>query len=75
MHVTLRPDVFGEKELAGLREVLSRFSGERDLVFHWRENGRDRYVVRSGNTRVLPGLDLFKELKAISGVEHVKIQF
>jgi DNA polymerase-3 subunit alpha len=75
VHVTLRPDVFGEKELAGLREVLSRFSGERDLVFHWRENGRDRYVVRSGNTRVLPGLDLFKELKAISGVEHVKIQF
>jgi DNA polymerase-3 subunit alpha len=75
VHLTLRQDLFGERELAGLREIVMRFAGERELVFHWRENGKETYVVRSRSMRVSPGLELFNELKHISGVEHVEISF
>ena len=73
VHVTLRSDQFGEKELEDLKETVGRHAGERDLILHWRKNGSERYVVRSRNTSVAPGLDFFEELKRISGVEHVEV--
>lgn len=73
MHLTLRSDRFGEEELERLREVVGRYPGERDILFHWRENGTEHYIVRARNARVAPGLELVEELKRIAGVEHVEI--
>ncbi|UCF06733.1 MAG: DNA polymerase III subunit alpha [bacterium] len=73
VHLTLSSELFGEQELVHLRGVFERYPGEREIVFHWRENGRDRYVVRARGAKVSPGLELFKELKQIAGVEHVEI--
>jgi DNA polymerase-3 subunit alpha len=73
IHLTLHSARFGESELKSLKEVVERFPGERDIVFHWRENGSDRYIVHAGNARIAPGLTFVEELKHITGVEHVEI--
>ncbi len=73
LHLTIRSDVFGEKELVGLRDVMVRYPGEREVIFHWRENGSDRFVIRSRNMRISPGFELYTELKKITGVENVEL--
>jgi DNA polymerase-3 subunit alpha len=73
VHLTLHAGLFGESELERLKEIVGRFPGERDIVFHWRENGSDRYVVRARSARIEPGLEFVEELKQIAGVEHVEI--
>ncbi|HSG29580.1 MAG TPA: DNA polymerase III subunit alpha [Candidatus Krumholzibacterium sp.] len=73
MHLTLREGSFGEKELGGLQDIVHRYSGEREIIFHWKKNGSKSYTVRSRSTGVSPGLDMVKELKMISGVENVEI--
>lgn len=75
VHLTLRSDLFGEMELERLKNVVSRFPGKRELVFHWRENGAELYVVRSRSMGVSPGFEFLMELKQISGVENVEISF
>jgi DNA polymerase-3 subunit alpha len=73
LHLTLREGVFGEKEMEGLRETLSDFSGEKQVVFHWkRDNGEERKIgVRRFG--VSPDLEMIDRLKKISGVEHVEV--
>jgi DNA polymerase-3 subunit alpha len=73
VHLTLRSDRFGTEELEMLRDVVGRYPGERDIIFHWRENGTEHYMVQARNARVAPGLQLVEELKRIAGVEHVEI--
>jgi len=73
MHLTLRSDRFGKDELERLREIVGRYPGERDIIFHWRENGTEHYTVQARNARVAPGLEMVEELKRIAGVEHVEI--
>ncbi len=75
IHLILRSDLFGENELANLKDVIERFPGQRDIIFHWRENGRDKYIVRSRIAKVSPGMEFVRELKQISGVEHVEMSF
>ncbi len=73
VHVILRSDRFGKEELEDLKEVVGRHPGERDLIIHWRKNGNERYIVRSRNISIAPGLEFFEEVKRITGVEHVEI--
>ena len=73
VHLTLHAERFGESELEHLNEIVGRFPGERDIVFHWRENGSDRYVVRARNAKIAPVLEFVEEVKQIAGVEHVEI--
>jgi DNA polymerase-3 subunit alpha len=73
VHVTLRSDRFGTDELNDFKEVVGRHPGERDLIIHWRKNGNERYIVRSRNMSIAPGLDFFEEVQRITGVEHVEI--
>ena len=73
VHVTLRSDRFGQEELEDLKEVVGRHPGERDLIIHWRKNGNERYIVRSRNISIAPGLEFFEEMNRITGVEHVEI--
>ncbi|MCK4236644.1 MAG: hypothetical protein KAX38_05965, partial [Candidatus Krumholzibacteria bacterium] len=75
VHLTLRPEIFGERELADLKSLTMRFPGDREIVFHWRENGRKKYVVHTRSAKVSFGFELFRELKQISGVENVEISF
>ena len=73
VHLTLGSNRFGKDELERLREVVGRYPGERDIIFHWRENGTEHYTVQARNARVAPGLEMVEELKRIAGVEHVEI--
>ena len=73
IHLTLREGLFGEEQLAGLHEIIERHSGERNLVFHWKRNGSTMYTIRSRTAGVSPGLELFRELKTLSGVENVEV--
>ncbi|MBN1164210.1 MAG: DNA polymerase III subunit alpha [Candidatus Krumholzibacteriota bacterium] len=73
VHLTLREGIFGEAELAGLKDAVQRYPGERELCFHWKRNGTDKYTIRSRSMGVSPDLELFKELKKIAGVENVEI--
>jgi DNA polymerase-3 subunit alpha len=75
VHLTIRPGAFGEHELERLKETLGRFPGERDVIFHIRENGRERGAVRARIGRVSPGIELLKELHAISGVDNVEVSY
>ncbi|MCK5547893.1 MAG: hypothetical protein KAI64_02695, partial [Thermoplasmata archaeon] len=73
IHLTLMPDRFGERELEDLMSIVRRYPGEKEIIFHWRENGKDRYVVRSRKAGIAPGPELFGELEKVPGVEHVEI--
>jgi len=73
IHLTLREGSFGEKELEGLRETVSRFPGERELCFHWKRRGAEKFMIRSRSVGISPGLELIGELKKITGVEYVEI--
>ncbi|MBU8920862.1 MAG: DNA polymerase III subunit alpha [Bacteroidales bacterium] len=73
LYLTLREGVFGEKELEGLQEIVHRYSGERELIFHWQSNGNRKYTIRSRGAGVSPGLELVRELKGLTGVENVEI--
>ena len=73
VHLTLRSDRFGTDELERLKEIVGRYPGERDIIFHWRENGTEHYTVQARNARIAPGLEMVAELKRIAGVEHVEI--
>jgi len=72
LHLTIRPEAFGSEGIDRLREALERFPGEREVVFHVRENGCER-AVRSRTARVAPRLELIEELRRIAGVEHVEV--
>ena len=73
VHLTIRPEAFSESGLDRLKETLGRFPGEREVVFHIRENGRERGVFRARLGKVSPGVELLRELNAITGVEHVEV--
>jgi DNA polymerase-3 subunit alpha len=75
VHLTIRPEAFGDRELERLKETLGRFPGEREVIFHIRENGRERGAVRARLGKVSPGVELLQELHAISGVEHVEVSY
>jgi len=75
VHLTIRPEAFGERELERLKETLGRFPGEREVIFHIRENGRERGALRARIGRVSPGVELLQELHTISGVEHVEVSY
>jgi DNA polymerase-3 subunit alpha len=73
VHLTIRPEAFSESELDRLMETLGRFPGEREIIFHIRENGRERGAFRARLGKVSPGVELLQELIAITGVEHVEV--
>ncbi len=73
VHLTIRPDIFSESGLDRLKETIGRFPGEREVIFHIRENGRERGAVRARLGRVSPAVELLRELNEIAGVEHVEI--
>jgi len=73
VHLTIRPEAFGEEERERLMETLARFPGERELVIHVRENGRERVAVRARAARVAPKMELLDSLRSITGVEHVEV--
>lgn len=73
VHLTIREETFGESELERMKEVFSRYPGRRQVVFHVRENGRERGAVRARMASVDPRVELLDELQSITGVEHVEI--
>jgi DNA polymerase-3 subunit alpha len=73
LHVTLREDIFGQRELDGLREAVARHSGEKQFYVRWLRGGGEQINVRVTRAGVSPGLELIDELKTISGVEHVEV--
>jgi len=75
VHLTIRPEAFGERDLERLKETLGRFPGEREVIFHIRENGREHGALRARIGRVSPGVELLQELHTISGVEHVEVSY
>ena len=75
VHLTIRPESFGEREFDRLMETLTRFPGEREVVIHVRENGRERVAVRSRAARVAPKMELIEALQTIAGVEHVEVSY
>lgn len=75
VHLTIRREAFGEQELERLKETLQRFPGERDIIFHVRENGCERGAVRARIGKVSPAVRLIQELEQISGVEHVEVSY
>jgi DNA polymerase-3 subunit alpha len=75
VHLTIRREAFGEGELERLKETLERFPGEREIIFHVRENGSERCAVRARIGKVAPAVELIRELERISGVEHVEVSY
>ena len=75
VHLTIRREAFGEEELERLKETLQRFPGERDIIFHVRENGCERGAVRARIGKVSPAVRLIQELEQIAGVEHVEVSY
>lgn len=73
VHLTIASSAFGEKELHVLKEALVRFPGEREIIFHWKQNGNVAFDVRARGPGVTPDLELLTELKQITGVEHVEV--
>jgi DNA polymerase-3 subunit alpha len=73
VHLTIRPEAFSESGFDRLKETLDRFPGEREIIFHIRENGRERGAFRARLGKVSPGVELLQELNTITGVEHVEI--
>ena len=73
VHLTLREGAFGHSEFEGLREALSRHSGEKRVVVHWKRETEEDITLRTSKVGVCPDLDLLRELKAITGVEHVEV--
>jgi DNA polymerase-3 subunit alpha len=73
VHLTIRPDMFGESGVDRLKETIDRFPGEREVIFHIRENGRERGAVRARYGKVSPGVELLRELNEIAGIEHVEV--
>lgn len=73
VHLTIASNVFGENELYVLKKALVRFPGEREVVFHWKQNGNVAFAVRARSAHVTPDLELLAELKRITGVEHVEV--
>jgi DNA polymerase III subunit alpha len=73
VHLTIRPEIFSESGLDRLKETIERFPGEREVIFHIRDNGRERGAVRARLGKVSPGIDLLRELNEIAGIEHVEV--
>ncbi|MDD3642691.1 MAG: hypothetical protein PHQ19_04415, partial [Candidatus Krumholzibacteria bacterium] len=73
LHVTLREDLFGRGELAGLRDTVARHSGEKQVHLRWLRSSGEEIRVRVTRVGVSPGLELIDELKTIPGVEHVEV--
>ena len=73
VHLTIRREAFGEEELERLRETLQRFPGEREIIFHVRENGFERGAVRARIGKVSPAVELIRELERIQGIERVEV--
>jgi DNA polymerase-3 subunit alpha len=73
VHLTIRGETFNERELERMKEIMARYPGAREVVFHVRENGRERGAVRARITKVSPRVELLRELETVGGVEHVEI--
>jgi DNA polymerase-3 subunit alpha len=73
IHLRVEGEKLGDSELEGLRETITRYSGEKQVVLHVKLNGDGERKVRSRAMGVSPGLELIEELKNISGVEHVEV--
>lgn len=73
VHLTIREETFGERELERMKDVFSRYPGRRQVVFHVRENGRERGAVRTRMASIAPRVELLDELRSITGVEHVEL--
>jgi DNA polymerase-3 subunit alpha len=73
VHLTIRPETFSEIGLDRLKATLDRFPGDREIIFHIRENGAERGAFRARLGKVSPGVELLRELNAITGVEHVEV--
>jgi DNA polymerase-3 subunit alpha len=73
VHLTVASHSFGESELDDLKAVMVRFPGEREIVFHWKQNGNVAFVVHAHGPGITPDIELLKELEQITGVEHVEV--
>ncbi|MBN2185424.1 MAG: DNA polymerase III subunit alpha [Candidatus Krumholzibacteriota bacterium] len=73
IHLTLKEEEFGEEELQGIKEIVDRFSGEKQLIFHWKNNGSDMYNILARGYGVSPGLEMLQELGNVTGVENVEV--
>jgi DNA polymerase-3 subunit alpha len=73
LHLEVDGELFNDAGIEGLRETISRYSGEKSLVLHVRLNGNGEKRLRPRAMGVSPGLELISELKSIPGVEHVEV--
>ena len=73
LHLKVDGELFNDAGIKGLRETISRYSGEKSLVLHVRLNGDGEKRLRPRAMGVSPGLELISELKSIPGVEHVEV--
>lgn len=73
VHLSIRYGKFEESEIEKLKAVIRNHFGEKELVFHFKQNGHDKYVVVSRGFRIDSTLGLINELKEIKGVEDVEL--
>ncbi|MDZ7859713.1 MAG: DNA polymerase III subunit alpha [Candidatus Krumholzibacteriota bacterium] len=71
--LSLRSELFNEKELLSLKQTVSRFPGKKELFFKWCKNGDNKFSVRSRSYSVSPSLEFVRSLEKITGVENVEI--
>ncbi len=73
IHLRVEGEKLGDAELERLRNAISRYSGEKQVVLHVKLNGDGERKVRPRAMGVSPSLELIGELKKISGVEYVEV--
>jgi DNA polymerase-3 subunit alpha len=73
VYLTLRNDIFNENGLVSLKKTVEQFPGRKELFFKWRENGDNKFFIRSRSYSVSPSLEFVKSLEEIAGVENVEI--
>ena len=73
VYLTLQRDLFNENGLVSLKQTVAQFPGRKELVFKWRENGDNKFFIRSRSYNVSPTLEFIKNLEEIAGVENVEI--
>lgn len=73
VHMTIRTEIFGEAELESVKSILARYPGQKEVIFHIRENGREVGSVVARAAKISPEVALLEELVSLKGVEHVEI--
>ncbi len=71
VHLTVNSNELGNGEIAGIRDILSNFAGEKKVIFHINNGSEDISVL--SEAEVSPGPEMCRQLKKLAGVDNVRI--